>query len=149
MRSLVFCDMQTSLERHRQHSTRHDAERAAIHAEIARLEKLAYWMDRRFRIPFTPIRLGADGLIGLVPGIGDAAALVPALYLVARARQMGAPAQLQGRMAANVLFDLLIGVVPLVGDLLDIGFKANTRNVRMLREHFGAPPAEHAPAGDR
>ncbi len=119
-----------------------DADRAEVHAEIERLEKLAYLMDRRFRIPFTPIRLGVDGLVGLVPGIGDAATLVPALYLVARARSLGAPSHLQGRMAANVLFDLLIGAVPVVGDLLDVGFKANTRNVRMLREHFGPPPTD-------
>ncbi len=135
--------MQTSLERDaRPGSARRDTERAELHAEIERLEKLAFLMDRRFRIPFTPVRLGLDGLIGLVPGIGDAATLVPALYLLARARRLGAPSHLQGRMAANVLFDLVIGAVPLVGDLFDIGFKANTRNVRMLREHFGAQAAD-------
>jgi hypothetical protein len=116
------------------------AERAALESELRDLERVADWMDTRFKIPGTEIRFGLDGLLGLVPGIGDGVLALPALYLIARARGMGAPTHVQARMAGNVVLDLLIGAVPLVGDLFDIGYKANTRNVRLLREHFGLPP---------
>ena len=129
-------NVQRHSERAAPNSARH-AERAAIHAELGRLERLARLMDARFRIPGTPIRFGLDGLVGLVPGIGDALTALPALYLIAKARRMGAPRRLQARMAGNVAVDLLFGTVPVVGDLMDFGFKANIRNVRLLREHFG------------
>ena len=114
------------------------AERAAIESELRDLERLADWMDTRFRLPGTEFRFGLDGLFGLVPGIGDGVLALPALYVVARARGMGAPGHLQARMVGNVAIDLLIGAVPLVGDLFDFGFKANTRSVMLLREHFGS-----------
>jgi hypothetical protein len=129
-------NMRTSSERPPLQSMAHGQEGAAFRAELRRLERLAHLMDTRFRIPGTSIRFGLDGLVGLVPGIGDAAALLPAVYLVARARGLGVPPELQLRMAGNVALDLLIGAVPLVGDIADIRFKANTRNVRLLREHF-------------
>lgn len=120
-------------------------ERAAIRSELRRLELLAQWMDARFRIPGTRVRFGADSLLGLVPGVGDGAAALPALYLVARANKIGAPMHLQARMAGNVALDLLLGVVPLVGDIVDVGFKANMRNVALLREHFGVLSSESLP----
>jgi Domain of unknown function (DUF4112) len=116
------------------------AERAAIESELHDLERLADWMDTRFRVPGTQIRFGLDGLLGLVPGIGDGVLALPALYIIGRARGLGVPTHVQARMAGNVVLDLLIGAVPLAGDLFDVGFKANTRNVRLLREHFGLPP---------
>lgn len=116
-------------------------ERTAIASELRNLERLAHWMDTRFRVPGTGIRFGLDGLIGLVPGIGDGVMALPAIYLILRARGMGVPGHVQARMAGNVLIDVLIGAVPLVGDVADVGFKANTRNVRLLRDHFGV--AEH------
>ena len=115
------------------------AERTAIESELRDLEWIAHWMDTRFRLPGTEIRFGLDGLLGLVPGIGDGVLALPAVYLIARARAMGVPTHVQARMAGNVVLDLLIGAVPLVGDLFDFGYKANTRNVRLVREHFGLP----------
>lgn len=114
-------------------------ERSTIDSELRDLERLADWMDTRFRLPGTNYRFGLDGLLGLVPGIGDGVVALPAIYLIARARGIGAPTHLQARMAGNVLLDVVIGAVPLVGDLFDFGFKANTRNVKLLREHFGVP----------
>ena len=105
-------------------------------SELDRLEKLAHKMDTLFRIPLTSIRVGLDSLVGLLPGIGDTAALAPAAYIVYRAHQMGAPRSLLGRMGANVCIDWLVGSIPLVGDLFDVGFKANRRNVALLRRHF-------------
>lgn len=115
----------------------HIANRPAIEAELLHLERLADWMDSRFRVPGTELRFGLDGLLGFVPGIGDSVTALPAAYLIMRARAIGAPPHLQARMVGNVLMDLLIGALPLVGDLFDFGFKANRRNVGLLREHFG------------
>lgn len=112
------------------------ADDATIDAELRRLELIAEWMDSRFRVPGTQLRFGLDGLLGLVPGIGDSVTALPAAYIIMKARAIGAPQHLQARMVGNVLVDLLIGALPLVGDLFDFGFKANRRNVALLREHF-------------
>jgi len=104
-------------------------------AEIARLERLAHWMDDRFTIPGTNIRYGFDALIGLIPGVGDTGAALFSAYMIARARALGVPRRHLWRMSANVLVDLIVGSIPLVGDLFDVGFKANRRNVEILRRH--------------
>ena len=101
-----------------------------------RLDAYARLMDSQFRIPFTPIRLGVDSLIGLLPGIGDGAAFLMSLYPVFEARKMGAGKGLIVKMLFNILVDFLIGLIPLIGDVFDIGFKANIRNVRLLKEHL-------------
>lgn len=101
-------------------------------SERDELERLAWWLDDRFRIPGTGRRVGIDGLLGLVPGIGDTATTALAGYIVYRAWRMGAPAHLLVRMAANVAIDFAAGSVPLVGDLFDLAFRANRRNVNLL-----------------
>ncbi len=118
---------------------------------LERLEQLARLMDSRFRIPGTGIRFGLDPILGLVPGLGDAAAALPALYILFEARRMGVPVSLRIRMIVNIAIDFLIGAIPLVGDLFDVGFKANNRNVALLRRHLerramAAPPVR--PASD-
>jgi len=104
--------------------------------EIDRLETLAYWLDSRFRVPGTDIRFGLDALAGLIPGIGDGTTALFSIYIVIQARRLGVPFSLRARMAINIAIDLLIGTIPLVGDIFDAGFKANLRNVALLREHF-------------
>ena len=104
--------------------------------DLEKLERVAHKMDRAFRIPFTGIRLGYDSILGLIPGVGDAATLVPAGYIIMKSRQMGAPPHLIGRMAFNTGIDALIGTIPLFGDLFDIGNKSNSRNVAMLKSHL-------------
>lgn len=104
-------------------------------AELDRLERLARRMDAAFRIPLTRIRVGWDSILGLLPGVGDAAALAPAGYILWRARRNGAPLPLMLRMGANTGLDWVIGLVPLLGDLFDVGFKSNQRNVALLREY--------------
>jgi len=113
--------------------------------DIDRLDALADLMDSRFRIPGTGLRFGLDSLVGLIPGLGDAATLLPALYILAKARQMGAPAHLQLWMIANIGIDFLIGAIPLIGDLFDFGFKANRMNVAMLRRHLDRRADRAAP----
>jgi hypothetical protein len=113
---------------------------AEIARAIERQKRLAYWLDDRYRIPFTRWRLGLDGLIGLVPGIGDAATTLLAAYIVLEARRLGVPPAKLARMGVNVGVDALVGLVPLVGDLADIGWKANRRNVRILIDHLESLP---------
>tara|TARA_R110002124_G_scaffold60436_1_gene165700 strand:+ start:1152 stop:1565 length:414 start_codon:yes stop_codon:yes gene_type:complete len=100
--------------------------------ELARLVTLADWLDTRFRIPGTSIRFGIDGLLGLVPGLGDLAMLAPAFYLIARAAALGAPLHVLARMLINTTLDLVIGAIPVIGDIFDVAFKANRRNTALL-----------------
>jgi Domain of unknown function (DUF4112) len=103
---------------------------------LQRVARLAYWLDDRFRIPGTRRRIGVDGLLGLVPGIGDTATALIASYIVLEAARLGVPRNMLARMLANVGIDYVIGLVPLVGDLADLAWKANRRNARMLRDHL-------------
>jgi hypothetical protein len=112
----------------------------ALRAEIARLDRLADLLDSRFRIPGTKIRFGLDGLIGLVPGIGDTLTLLPSAWLVWRAWQMGLPRRDIARMAANTGVDYAVGLVPILGDIFDVAFKGNRRNIAILRAALGGMP---------
>lgn len=114
------------------------------HARLERLESLAHRMDTAFRVPVIGLRVGYDSIIGLIPGVGDVLTFAPAAWIILEAKRLGAPPYLLGRMAANSGVDAVIGAVPLVGDLFDATFKANRRNVAMLRKHLeekGAVPA--------
>jgi hypothetical protein len=104
-----------------------------LSADLARLETLAHLMDTAFVIPGINRRVGFDALIGLVPVIGDVAGMVISSFIVYEAKRLGAPRWLLARMGLNVAFDGLIGAVPVAGDLFDAAFKANRRNVRLLR----------------
>ncbi len=112
-------------------------DRSATRGErIARIDRLATLLDTRFGIPFTKFRFGADSLIGLAPGVGDAVTTALALYIVYEAHRLGVPRHLLVRMLGNVAIDGLVGAVPVAGDVFDVMFRANRRNVRILREHL-------------
>ena len=117
-------------------STKHEPKRAAGQAGAEGLEWFAWLMDRAFTIPGTNIKVGLDALIGLLPFGGDAVTgvLQAGLVLVA-IQKYHVPKAVAGKMIANVLVDTLLGSVPILGDMFDVGFKANTRNVQLLREH--------------
>lgn len=110
------------------------------------MDGLAHQLDSRFRIPLTRIRFGWDAILGLVPGLGDIATLGPAAFILLEAHRMGAPRGVKLRMGANIALDWLVGTLPLIGDLADIGLKANRRNVALLRTHFGLPEPARATA---
>ncbi len=112
------------------------------------LDALARLLDDRFRIPGTPVRFGIDGVIGLVPGLGDIATTLLSLYVVARARDLGLPARVLARMLGNVAVDAVAGSVPLLGDLFDVAFKANRRNLDLVRRSLADRP-ERPAAGRR
>ena len=103
---------------------------------LARLEALARLMDSAFVIPGTSIRMGLDGLIGLLPVAGDLIAGVVSSYLIWEARQLGASRWVIGRMMANTALDTLVGAVPVVGDAFDVLFRANLKNMALLRRHL-------------
>ena len=112
---------------------------------IARIDALATLMDTAFLIPGTQIRFGLDALIGLIPGIGDAITTVISLFIVSEARALGAPPLVIARMIANVALDGLVGAVPLAGDAFDVAFRANRRNMALLRAHLDKVEGRGAP----
>jgi hypothetical protein len=103
---------------------------------LARLDALATFMDDAFFVPGTNIRIGTDALIGLVPGIGDLITTAIAGYIVMEARRIGAPKHVLLRMWGNVALDGLMGAVPFAGDVFDVAFRANRRNLALLRRHL-------------
>lgn len=93
-------------------------------------------MDSQFRIPGTNFRFGLDGLIGLIPGAGDLSTFAVSGYMVLLLARNGASGYVLARMVVNILIDAIIGSIPLIGDLFDIAFKANTRNLKLMQEHY-------------
>jgi hypothetical protein len=123
----------------------------AKRAVLEHLDQLAYWLDDRFRVPGTGFRVGLDGLVGLIPGIGDVTTNAITAYIIFRAWRLGVPRFLLTRMLSNLGIDFVVGLVPVLGDVFDIGFKANRRNAHLLRRHFGERLAREgaAPGADR
>lgn len=107
------------------------------------LRRWAVLLDSAFRIPGTGIRFGLDAIIGLIPGVGDISTPAFAALLLMQAVRMRLPVVVQARMVLNAAFDMLIGLVPILGDLADIGWKANLKNLALLERHArpGVPPA--------
>ncbi len=103
---------------------------------LAGLDFVANLMDNRFKIPGTDIRFGLDSLLGFIPGVGDAAGLLVSGYLVSVMARRGAGPVLMLQMLGNVALDAVVGAIPLVGDLFDLGFKANRRNVDLLKKYY-------------
>tara|TARA_R110002020_G_scaffold370006_1_gene581760 strand:+ start:255 stop:701 length:447 start_codon:yes stop_codon:yes gene_type:complete len=104
---------------------------------LRRVAKVARLMDTAIRIPGTGISFGGDSIVGLVPGVGDAATAVVSLWIVNEARRLGMPVHKLVKMLANVGVDTVGGAVPLVGDVFDLFFKANRKNLAMILDHFG------------
>lgn len=126
------------------HTTSPEVLYARERVEISDVERLAEWLDTRFRIPGLGWRFGLDSVIGLVPGIGDGVTALLSLYIIGRAHQLGCSRWLLARMGWNVAVDTLLGAIPIVGDLFDLAHKANAKNVRLLLrdlERRGVPRA--------
>jgi hypothetical protein len=107
--------------------------------QLERMRRVGWLLDNSIPVPGTRFRLGIDQLIGLVPGIGDLVGGVLSLYIIVQAYRLGVPRALLARMGWNVAVDTLVGEVPILGDLFDIGFKANLRNLALLDSHFQRP----------
>ena len=101
--------------------------------ELDRLDRLADLLDTRWRIPLLNVRFGLDAVLGLIPGAGDFAALLPTAFMIREGHRMGASRGTLGRMTANAALDFVFGSVPVLGSVWDIWFKANRRNMALLR----------------
>jgi hypothetical protein len=104
-----------------------------------RLRDLARLLDEAIRIPGTNIRVGLDALLGLLPGGGDIAGGVFSALIILQAARAGAPTAVLGRMLGNVIADVIVGAIPILGDLFDVAWRANSRNVRLLDSWRASP----------
>lgn len=107
--------------------------------KVKKLDKLAWVLDSSIRVPGTSWRIGLDGLIGLVPGIGDLTAGALSSYILLQAVRLGVAPTVVMRMVLNILLETVIGVIPVVGDLFDFAFRANLRNVRLMQAYLERP----------
>ncbi len=101
-----------------------------------RVEGLEQLLEGLIALPLIGRKVGLDAVLGLVPGIGDVITGLMGLYLVWEARNLGMPRWQLWRMAGNVALDALLGVVPLAGDLVDVLYRSNSRNLRIIRKHL-------------
>ncbi|MBC7692864.1 MAG: DUF4112 domain-containing protein [Methylotenera sp.] len=109
----------------------------ASNPTLARVDAVANLLDTRFRIG--GIRFGIDGIIGLIPVVGDLLTLVLSFYIVAEAARAGAPQSVVLRMVGNVAAETTLGAFPVAGDIFHVAYKANLRNSRILRAYFDNP----------
>lgn len=107
-----------------------------IEASVARIEALSRLMDDAFEIPGTNVRMGLDALIGLVPIVGDLVSQAVSGYIIWEARRLGVSRLTMARMMSNSAVDTVVGMVPFVGDAFDVAFRANRKNLRLLKAHL-------------
>jgi predicted signal transduction protein with EAL and GGDEF domain len=112
---------------------------ASREAARARLDRVAHALDAAVRVPGTNFRFGADAALNVIPGLGPIASKAVSAWLIWEARRLGAPGRLIARMVGNVALDAAIGVVPLAGWVADAFFRANTRNMALLRAYLDGP----------
>jgi hypothetical protein len=103
------------------------------------LYRLARLLDQKYRIPGTGVRFGLDPILGLIPGAGDWIGGVISSYFVLYALLLDAKASVLGRMFINILLDILIGSIPVLGEVFDVYWKANLRNARLLDDFVNDP----------
>lgn len=108
----------------------------AIEAAVARIEAVSRLMDDLFVIPGTKVRVGLDAVIGLVPIVGDLISQAISSYIIWEARQLGVSRLVIGRMIANTAVDTVIGIIPFAGDAFDVAFRANMKNLALLKAHL-------------
>ncbi len=105
-------------------------------AALQQLDMVARLMDSQFKIPGTDIRFGLDAIIGLIPGLGDLSTFAISGYMIVIMSRNGASGYVMARMLLNVLVDTIFGMVPILGDIFDVAYKSNMRNIRLMREHY-------------
>ena len=107
-----------------------------IEAALARVEALARIMDSIVEIPGTKVRIGVDAMLGLVPVLGDLLSQAISSYIIWEARRLGVSRFTMARMIGNSAIDTIVGIVPFVGDAFDVVFRANMKNLALLRAHL-------------
>lgn len=104
-----------------------------------RLSRLAWFLDNSILLPGINYRIGVDAIIGLIPGIGDAAGMLLSSYILGEAARLGAPKTILLQMGYNIAIESLVGIIPFFGDIFDMTWKANYRNVLLLEEYMDKP----------
>jgi hypothetical protein len=102
---------------------------------LGRIRRWSHLLDSAFRVPGTSIRFGWDAIVGLIPGIGDSITALFSLFILVHAFRIRVPGIVRARMFINVGVDLLIGAIPFLGDIFDVAWKSNTRNLELLERH--------------
>ena len=102
--------------------------------ELLQAQALANLLDTAVKIPFIGISVGLDFLIGLIPVVGDTAMLLASFRIIHLGRKLGMPKELQTSMVRNTIFDFGLGFIPIFGDLVDLFYKANQKNVRIMEQ---------------
>lgn len=108
----------------------------ASHPSLQRLRHIANLLDSAVTIPLIRKKVGLDPLLGLLPGGGDAVALVLSSYALWVAFELGLPRVVIARVGVNIVLDLLIGLIPVVGDVADVFWKANQMNLQILESAY-------------
>lgn len=106
---------------------------------LKRLRRISHVLDNAIAIPGTKFRFGIDPILGLIPGGGDTVSAFFAAYIIWESAMLGLPKEVLMRMFSNILFDTFVGSVPVAGDLFDVAWKANVKNVALLEEHLQLP----------
>jgi len=117
------------------------------YTSLQRLRQLSHVLDNSIPIPGTGYRIGLDPILGLLPGAGDTVAGALSAYIVVEAARMGVPRETLLKMASNIILEVVLGSVPMLGDLFDAAWKANARNIALLESHVDMPQSSQA--GDR
>jgi len=107
-------------------------------ARLKRVRLLSRLLDEQFRIPGTTYRVGLDGLLGMIPGVGDAAGALLSTYILYEAIRLGAPKTVLLRMVANIGIDTVLGAIPVAGDIFDVAWKANKKNTTLLHAYLAS-----------
>lgn len=108
----------------------------ALPQELKGMEFIARWMDAKFRVPGTNFRFGLDGLLGLIPGVGDLSTFAVSGYLVLLMARNGASGHVLARMILNIVVDAALGAIPIIGDLFDFVHKANVKNMKLMQQYY-------------
>ena len=116
----------------------------ATTAKLERLRYLSNLWDNALRIPGTNLRVGLESLIGILPFGGDVIGLLLSCYILFHAIQFKLPKTILLRMVSNIVIDAVVGLVPILGDLFDTTWKANTRNINLLENHLQKPTLSHS-----
>lgn len=112
-----------------------------FHAAERRIGRVTTLLDEIVSVPGTRVRFGLDPVIGLVPIVGDAVAAIVGIWVIAEATRFGIPRIVVARMSVNLLVDLAVGAIPILGDLFDLAFRSNARNLALFRRHALDPGA--------
>ncbi len=126
--------------------------KASLSAEqrevLGRLEHLSYVLDDLFEIPVVHYRIGLDAIAGLIPVIGDVLGAIPSLYIVHQAWKLNLSKSVIGRMVVNLVLEVIVGSVPVFGDIFDAVWKANDRNLYLIKRHLGTIHEDEAPSNE-